>query len=50
MSKRQYSSPTVTELGDLATLTLGNMGSFNDGGGQGGGMAEVDGMGMDGDG
>lgn len=37
-------------MGTFSSITMGNQGSFNDGGGQGDGMAEVDGMGMGGEG
>lgn len=45
-----YEKPELAELGFLTELTEGNMGSFNDGGGEGVGMAEIDGMGMGGEG
>ena len=45
-----YEAPELIELGHLTEITEGNMGSFNDGGGVGAGMAEVDGMGMGGEG
>lgn len=40
-----YSAPELKELGDFSELTMGNMGSFNDGGGAGAGMAALDGQG-----
>jgi hypothetical protein len=40
--KRKYQTPKVTDLGELATLTLGSMASSNDGGGGGAGMAGPD--------
>lgn len=49
--KKEYNSPELKDLGLLVELTAGTMGSFNDGGGAGTGMADVDGMGgMDGSG
>ena len=48
--KKKYVTPELSTLGSLSRVTAGNMGSFNDGGGQGAGMAETDGMGMDGEG
>ena len=42
---KKYETPELNELGLLAELTAGNLGSFNDGGGGGTGMAELDGMG-----
>ncbi len=47
---KEYEKPELVKLGAFAELTRGNMGSFNDGGGAGSGMAETDGMGMGGDG
>lgn len=41
----EYETPELTELGSLVELTAGTMGSFNDGGGSGTGMADLDGMG-----
>lgn len=48
--KKKYVSPELSDLGSLSRVTAGNMGSFNDGGGAGDGMAETDGMGMGGEG
>ncbi len=45
-----YEAPELIELGYLTEITEGNMGSFNDGGGVGDGMADLDGMGMSGEG
>lgn len=43
--KKKYTSPKLTDLGLLVELTAGTMGSFNDGGGAGTGMADLDGNG-----
>ena len=47
MERKTYTPPVVHIYGSVETLTAGNMGSFNDGtgdGGAGAGMAELDGM------
>ena len=43
--EKTYSAPELKELGDFSELTMGTMGSFNDGGGSGGGMPDLDGVG-----
>ncbi len=48
--KKNYRTPQLTDLGAFRDVTAGNMGSFNDGGGVGTGMADLDGMGMGGEG
>lgn len=47
MDRKTYTAPVVHIYGSVETLTAGNMGSFNDGtgdGGAGAGMADLDGM------
>ncbi|NNF56587.1 MAG: hypothetical protein HKN03_19355 [Acidimicrobiales bacterium] len=43
--KKNYAAPLLTPLGAFTQVTAGTMGSLNDGGGVGQGMADLDNMG-----